>query len=103
MVAYLIINLREGDMVSIVRMYSTRHQVIQFMEQHLIGDAETSWWKVVEIPQNIQPLVYYDVLIRVRWETSNRVTLIGCYNAGGLPAHARYEGEHYFTENLMCE
>ena len=53
MVAYLIINLREGDMVSIVRMYSTRHQVIQFMEQHLIGDAETSWWKVIEIPQNI--------------------------------------------------
>lgn len=100
MVAFIVLNLREGDMVSILGAYPTRQQanqrMLDAMEQH---DSSTSWWKIVEYGAPDPNPGYYDVVVRVSWGSSNRVRVIGMFQHGSIP-QGMYEGERYFTESV---
>ena len=97
MIAYLVVQMRSGDMIAMHRMFSTRGGAFQYLAD--CQDSETSWWKVVELDSNdIQHGLPVDIVLRVRWETSNRVTFIGAYQPGHIPE--QYSSDHYFAETL---
>ena len=97
MLAYIVVQLRSGDMIAMRRMFSTRSGAFQYLAD--CQDTETSWWKVVEVDSNeISHGIPVDIVLRVRWETSNRVTFIGAYQPGHVPE--QYSSDHYFAETL---
>ena len=97
MLAYLVIQLRSGDMIAMRRMFSNRPAAFAYLAEQ--RDTETSWWKVVELDStDIQFGLPVDIVLRVRWETSNRVTFIGAYQPGFIPP--QYSSDHYFAETL---
>ena len=97
MLAYLVIQLRSGDMIAMRKLFSTRPGAFAYLAEQ--QDTETSWWKILEIESNdIQFGIPVDIVLRVRWETSNRVTFIGAYQPGFVPQ--QYSSDHYFAETL---
>lgn len=97
MFAYLVIQLRSGDMVAMRKIFSTRSNAFAYLAEQ--EDTETSWWKILEIDStDIQFGLPVEIVLRVRWETSNRVTFIGAYQPGFIPS--RYSSDHYFAEIL---
>jgi hypothetical protein len=100
MIAYIVINLREGDMISVIGAYRTRQSanehILEMMEYH---DTSSSWWKIVEYDHNMVQPGNYDIVIRVSWGSSNRVKVMGMFQQGTVPEQ-RYDGERYFIESV---
>ena len=83
--AYLVLQFRSGDMVTMHKMFNTRRAAFQYLED--TTDSSTSWWKILEFSSpDISVGQSYEVSIRVRWETSNRVTFVGVYPPDQVPA-----------------
>jgi hypothetical protein len=101
--AYLVVNLREGDMISMVRFCRSRNAAFQHLQDLIIHhDTSTTWWKIVEFDIDQQlDAGNYDVVLRVSWGSSNRVRVIGVFQPGLVPAG--YDGEKYFTERVRLE
>ncbi len=99
MIAYLVMNMREGDMVSLVSAHGNRQNAEQRLLAAMLNDSSTAWWKIIEIDVP-QIGVEYDFVVRVSWGSSNRVRFIGAFQVGTVPQ--RYDGDRYFTENLIC-
>ena len=87
-------------MVSLVSMHSNREIAEQRLVHHMVNDSSTAWWKIIQIDIP-QTGVEYDVVVRVSWGSSNRVRFMGAFQVGGVPQ--RYDGDRYFTENLVCQ
>jgi len=96
---YLVLQFRSGDMVAMHRLYESRQRAFSYLEH--ANDSSTSWWKVFEIPANLVQGQEYDIALRVRWESSNRVTFIGAY-----PERAPNNVQNHddvFVERLVYE
>jgi len=99
--AYILLQMRAGDMVSMLHMYTHRVDAFQALEN--IIDNSTSWYKVLEIEHNaLQPGLLVEVVLRVRWSTSNRVTLVGVFQPGFVPERLTFSDTH-FIETLQCQ
>lgn len=94
----IVLQLRSGDEVKIHAMFYTRESASQYIA--IARDSPSSWWKIMDFyDSTIQPNYQYTVIVRVNWETSNRVSLVGVYR--NTPAY-QYD-EFCFTETLHCE
>lgn len=99
---YLVLQLRGGDMVSMYRLYSNRNDAYQFIEDYR-GETNSVWWKVLPLPHEfIEEGQTYDIVLDVRWQTSNRVIIVGVYETGMIPNNIR-ENPYYSAETLLCE
>jgi hypothetical protein len=102
-IAYLLLNLREGDMVSILHVYHSRETaVIRLRELMEHFDSTTTWWKIlnVEIQDNTAP-GFYDAVVRVNWNSSNRIKFIGLFQENTVPD--KYDKETYFSERVQLD
>ena len=101
MSVFIVLQLRLGDMLSIVRMYTDRSKAFGYIE-NVRGEADSAWWKVLEIPYIAAVGREYEVVLNVDWETSNRVTCIGVYEKGCIPDDT-LRRDDYNAETLTCE
>ena len=100
MLVYIVVQLRCGDIVSMHKMFTEKANAFQYMST--AKDSQTSWWKVVEFESNVVLGRAYDIVLRVNWEKSNRVTIEEIYDHGyDIPQ--KFGGRHYFIETLLCE
>lgn len=81
------------------RLFESRQRAFSYLEH--VNDSSTSWWKVFEIPANLNPGESYDIALRIRWESSNRVTFIGAY-PGRAPDNVQNRDD-VFVERLVYE
>lgn len=92
-------NLREGDMVSLVAMYKDKDaaysHLVSLMKEH---DSSTSWWKVLKIDIPVLESGVYDVTVRVSWGGSNRVKFVDIQQEGTVHSHTY--SEFYFTDSV---
>lgn len=96
--AFLVLQLRSGDMVSMHRLFLSRNSAWQYLMQ--AADTSTSWWKILEIPDaNLDVNNNVEIAIRVRWETSNRVTYVGTYAPNNAPNNL--DSEDIFVELML--
>ena len=93
-------NMRSGDMISLISAHSSRAEAVQRVIQHMENDDITTWWKVIEIDVP-QYGIEYDIVVRVSWGGSNRARFIGAFPVGQVPQ--RYDGDCYFAETLICQ
>ncbi len=97
--AYLVMNLREGDMVSLIAMYKDRgdayYRLTNLIEEY---DSSTSWWKILKVEIPDLPSGVYDVTVRVNWGGSNRVKFIGIQPEGTITSEP--PSDRYFTESV---
>lgn len=100
MIGYIVMNMRSGDMISLISAHSSRAEATQRLLQHMENDEITTWWKIVEIDVP-QYGVEYDIVVRVSWGGSNRVRFIGTFGIGQVPQ--RYDGDCYFADRLICQ
>jgi hypothetical protein len=102
MVAYLVLQLRGGDILYMYRLYADRHSAYEFIENYH-GETNSMWWKVMPVHSGcIQVGGSYDIVLNVRWQTSNRVMVVGVYDVGMIPDFVR-ENVKYYAETLTCE
>jgi hypothetical protein len=100
MKAYLVLQLRRGDMISMHKLYSNPAYAWNYLSH--VQDTDSSWWKVLEIDEpNLQPNTPMDIVIRVRWETSNTVKYVGGFTPRNVPP--QYDEDRYFAETLTLE
>ena len=100
MLVYIVVQLRCGDIVCMHKMFTEKANAFQYMSN--AKDSQTSWWKVVEFESNVVLGRAYDIVLRVNWEKSNRVTIEEIYDHGyDIPQ--KFGGRHYFIETLLCE
>jgi hypothetical protein len=66
------------------------------------GEMDSTWWKIVEIPTNAVVGRQYDVVLNVRWESSNAVECIGIYEKDRIPVEV-LRRDDYSAETLTCE
>lgn len=101
MKAYLVVQLRRGDIVVMHKLFAERQNAFMYMFQ--ANDSVSSWWKVVEVDAN---LVYVgnpcEIVLDVAWDSTNRVKVIGVYPLNQLPPAIKDEDD-YFVETLVCE
>ena len=101
MLAYILLQLRAGDMVSMLRLFAHRADAFRALENLI--DNSTSWYKIVEINHNnLQLDLNVEIVLSFLLATSNRVTLVGVFQPGFVPDRLTYSDSH-FTENMRCE
>lgn len=97
--AYLVMNLREGDMVSLIAMYKDRgdayYRLTNLIEEY---DSSTSWWKILKVEIPDLPSGVYDVTVRVNWGGSNRVKFISIQPEGTIMSE--HPSDRYFTDSV---
>ena len=100
--AYLIVKLHEGDILMMFDMYRDKRvaqqKLVDLMSSNL--DTETSWWKIIEC--QIDPNLgngYYDAIVFVDWENTNRIRFIRLYHEDEAPV-GLYEGHTYYSERV---
>ena len=100
---YVLLQIREGDMISLRAMTMTRQGALHCMFNVMnTGGDPTSWWKVLQVDDvNVEEGNPYDVVVDVHWETSNRARIIGVYPVGHIPNNIR-QNARYFAETLNC-
>jgi len=101
MKAYLVVQLRRGDIVIMHKLFAERQSAFVYMSQ--ANDTVSSWWKVVEVDAN---QVYVgnpcEIVMDVAWDVDNRVKIIGVYPLDQIPENIKQEDD-YFVETLVCE
>jgi hypothetical protein len=100
--AYLIVKLQDGDILMMFDMCCNqdvaRHRLIELIGSD--ADSESSWWKI--IPCDIDPNFengYYDVVVYIEWENTNRIRFMGMYREGEVPA-GLYNDYIYVSERV---
>lgn len=92
-------NLREGDMVSLIAMYKDKDaaysHLVSLMKEH---DSSTCWWKLLKADIPMLESGVYDVTVRVSWGGSNRVKFVGIQAEG--TTIAQLNSEFYFTDSV---
>jgi len=96
----MVVSLRGGDDVIMHGLYLHRAQAFQYMEAAF--DSSTTWWKVVPVESNeLQYNLESEIVLRVRWGTSNRATVMGVYQPGMVPA-GFVRNDTYTVQRLVC-
>ena len=101
MSVYIVLQLRFGDMVSMLRMYSDRTKAFRFMED-FTGETDNTWWKIAEFRTNAVAGRQYEVVLNVQWESCNTVECIGIYEKDHIPVEV-LRRDDYSAETLTCE
>jgi hypothetical protein len=98
--AYIVMQIRSGDLVVMHRMFTNKTYAYEYLYQ--LPDTSTSWWKVLEVfDENLVGGETYDIAVKVRWGTSNRVTYLGAYQPGCVPQQILNDNNYqYFVQNL---
>jgi hypothetical protein len=101
MVAYLVLQLRGGDMLSMYRLYSNRQSAYQFIENDT-KNLPDAWWKVLPVYSgDIQAGLTYDIVVHLQWETTNHVAVVGVYDPGMIPQNI-LQNYKFNAETLTC-
>ena len=102
MVAYVVLQIRSGDILTMYRLYADRHSAYEFIENYR-GETNSVWWKVMPIHSgDIQVGQTYEIVLNVHWETSTRVMVVGVYDPGMIPETVR-DNQQFYAETLTCE
>lgn len=97
---FIIINLREGDMVSIIEAHRSKDNAYQRLLNYIENnDTSTCWWKILPVEVGDNDSGTYDIVVRVSWGSSNRVRFVGLFQPNTVPD--RYDGDKYFVERLV--
>lgn len=100
--AYLIVKLHDGDILMMFDMCCDL-EVAKYKLMDLMcsdADSEASWWKI--IPCDIDPNFdsgYYDAIVHIDWENTNRIRFMGMYREDAAPA-GLYDDYMYVSERV---
>jgi hypothetical protein len=100
--AYLIVKLQDGDILMMFDMCRdqklAQHKLMDLMLSN--ADSDISWWKIIpcDIDDNFDS-GYYDSVVFIDWENSNKVRFMGLYREGEAPAGLYYE-HMYVSERV---
>lgn len=100
--AYLIVTLKDGDILMMHDMYRNSQDAMNKLFE-LIGsnsDSDSSWWKVIQcdIDANFDP-GFYDAVVFIDWENTNRIRFMGLYREGQVPI-GLYNDHVYSSERV---
>ena len=100
--AYLIVKLQDGDILMMFDMFRDYNSALQRLS-FLMGsnvDSESSWWKILKcnIDDNFEN-GYYDAVVFLDWENTNKIRFMGLYREDEVPA-GLYNDNVYVSERV---